>query len=602
MCCGRIKKYIKDVPVYLKDYQFNKILLRYFILLFICLLLPVTVFELWYNRQIRHITQKEIMIRNEASLERRVNNVYSVLLSAKNLAYTLSNNSNVQFLSFNLDIADEVKKQENELKELLSTLMSANEYFDSIYIYLENSEKVISESGITHYDEFVDKDIFDLLSLSSSKGVSIISRSKYNYYPYLICVSYPVCVAGEGNVGQVVVNIDKEALGYYIGGGGYKIKGYKPILLIFDEDMQMLMYSDEYRFLHNNTELESLKSALGNWDDNFSRIINLWNTDFVVSGAISEEFELRCIYLTAMQELNGQYISMYATLTLMTVLMIFACFVFAVILSMWIYRPIRKTTRLLNDMSMLIGMDQNQHMDEVEVIRCSIINAKKEKDDLEEEIKERMISLHYAQICALQTQINPHFLFNTLEAIANTVALMMNGDCIATDMIYTLGKLMRISLSSESNLVPLEEELEYIILYVKLMDFRFRGRIQLINEIPESMSQDKVVKCTLQPLIENAIQHGLKNLRNDGKIWLRGEKSGVDRYLYVEDNGCGVTDEQLQELTSQLSISSITNTNHIGMRNVNQRLKLIFGEDYGLSLGHSKNGGLCVIVHFWELE
>lgn len=209
--------------------------------------------------------------------------------------------------------------------------------------------------------------------------------------------------------------------------------------------------------------------------------------------------------------------------------------------------------------------------------------------------------LAQSELRILQNQINPHFLFNTLESIANVAALLLDGDNKVTEMICTLGKLIRISLSNENYLVPLHEELEHVNLYVKLVDFRFHGRVTLHQEIPPEMGGERIVKLTLQPLIENAIQHGLTHKRSGGEIWLRGERRGSDNYLYVTDNGEGLAPEKLEELTERLRESSVSGGSHIGLRNVNQRLKLIFGEEYGLSLSRAEEGGLHVAVRFRSL-
>ena len=137
---------------------------------------------------------------------------------------------------------------------------------------------------------------------------------------------------------------------------------------------------------------------------------------------------------------------------------------------------------------------------------------------------------------------------------------------------------------------------------MKLVEFRFHGRVSLQQEIPDELGKERIVKLTLQPLIENAVQHGLAHKRSGGKIWLRGEKKGKETYLYVIDNGEGVDEEELAQLQERLHDSAVIQSRHIGMRNVDQRLKLVFGEDCGLSLSHSKEGGLCVTVHFRETD
>ena len=112
------------------------------------------------------------------------------------------------------------------------------------------------------------------------------------------------------------------------------------------------------------------------------------------------------------------------------------------------------------------------------------------------------------------------------------------------------------------------------------------------------MTNTRIVKLTLQPLIENAIQHGLAHVRSGGEIWIRGEKIGEVYYLHVSDNGKGVDEAELEMLTKQLKDSAITGSGHIGIRNVDQRMKLFFGEEYGLTLSIAPEGGLCVTLHY----
>ena len=590
--------YLKRVWAYLKDYRFSSILLKYFLLLFICLVLPVSALGIWYAGRLKDNIREEIFKRNEESLRQAYINVNSVILSVKNLAYSFSVNDSVQYLAVRPSVSNDTTGNRDSLVEMLSIVGTANEYIDSSYLYFFNSGEVVSEAGLSSYSEFMDKEAFAQFSLDMPARTIMVSRIKNNQYPYLLTILYPIRLSrSSSNAGVVAVNIDVEKLGDYIGSGQYRNRNYAPRLLIFDDTMEILVYSDEYRLLEEGDELDILKE-FGDREEMFSEVCTLMDQEFLVSGIRSAEDGFRYLYLTTMQEFDEQIRTADSQLRTTIILISLICLILAGLLAVWVYRPIQKTLRLLTDMSMMIEWDRKDHVDEIEAIQRSILLAKKEKDDLNEQIKERMVSLHNAQICALQTQINPHFLFNTLEAIGNAAALLMNGENRVTEMIYTLGKMMRISLSNENYLVPLEEELEHVRQYVKLVEFRFHGRVSLHQEIPESMGSERIVKLTLQPLIENAIQHGLAHVRSGGNIWLRGEKKGQDNYLYVIDNGQGMNEEELEKLTKQLRVSTVIGSRHIGMCNVDQRLKLVFGEEYGLSLSHSEEGGLCITIHF----
>lgn len=595
-----IKHSAKRIWDYLKDYRFSSILLKYFLLLFICLVLPVTVLNSWYGKQQRKRLYEEFVKRNEMSLEQAYSNVYSVILSTKNLAYSLSVNNNVKYLAHRPSVSGDITNNRESVKDMLSVIKNANAYVDSIYIYFYNSGEVVSNLGVSGYEVFQDKEALALFSKDMPARNILLPRIKKNKYPYLLTVLYPVRVGGSGSMGLIAVNLDVEKLGNYIGSGSYRSADAAPKLLIFDESMETLVYSDEYRLLQEPEEIEKLKSFPKN-EEILSEVYTLWGGSWAVSGLESREDGLRYLYLSSMQEFEKQNKEADTRIRQVAVLTGMLCLLLAFLLAVWVYRPVKRTLHVLSEVSMLTEWDRKEHVDEIEAIQRSILSAKKENDDLNAQIQERIISLHNAQICALQTQINPHFLFNTLEAIANAAALLMNGDNQITEMIYTLGKLMRISLSNENYLVPLKEELEHVKLYVKLVEFRYHGRVCLHQEIPEELQEERIIKLTLQPLIENAIQHGLAGKRSGGNIWLKGEKKGKDNYIYVVDNGTGVTEEMLEKLREQLKDSAITGSRHIGMRNVDQRLKLVFGEGYGLTVGASKEGGMCVTVRFQTL-
>lgn len=600
----KILRSARQMAGYLKDHRFSSILLKYFLLLFICLVLPVVGLSSWYGREIRENTRREIFKRNEASLLQAYSSVNSAILSVRNLAYSLSSGSSVQYLASRPSVGSDTTGNLDSVINMLAIAGTANDYIDSIYLYFPGSGEIITGAGIAGYGEFRDREALDTFSRDMPARTVMMPRIKNHKYPYLLTILYPIRLSrNSSNVGMTAINIDVEKLGDYMGSGKYRNVEYAPRLLILDENMEVLVYSDEYRLLQEEEmrttlqEMAVLRDA-GDWQEGFSTVCTLWEQNFVMSGIFSREDGFRYVYLAGMEEFDAQSRAADDRLRGITVLVTLLCLLLAWLLAVWVYRPIQKTFRILRDMSMMTEWDKKEHVDEMEAIQRSILLAKQEKDDLNEQIKERIVSLHNAQICALQTQINPHFLFNTLEAIGNAAALLMNGDNQVTEMIYTLGKMMRISLSNENYLVPLSEELEHVKQYVKLVEFRFHGRVTLHQEIPEDMGDERIVKLTLQPLIENAIQHGLSRMRSGGEIWLRGEKKGGDNYLYVTDNGQGVTPEELEALTGHLGMSAIAGSRHIGMRNVDQRLKLVFGEEYGLQLEHAREGGLCIIVRF----
>lgn len=591
---SKIRVSVKQAMACLKDYRFSSILVKYFLLLLICLVIPVGALSIWYGNQMRKNLEEEMVKRNEASLEQVYENVNSTILSAKNLAFTLSMSSDVRYLAAKNTMSEDVPGSLESLNSMLSLIRSASDYIDSICLYFQKTNIFITEQGVLPYEDYEDKECLELYAGDMPNRAIFQARKKYNKYPYLLSVLYPLNVGGINNAGVAIVNIDVEKLGEFIGSGQYRNKDYSPILLIYDEGMENLIYSDEYRLLNEEEHFEL--GINSDWEGAFSDTLILDGQNYILSGRQSEQNGFRYLYLASMHSFEQQSRAANQLLRNVLILIVGVCLILASLLAIWIYKPIQRTTQVLNDMSMLTEWDQKEHVDEIERIQRSILSAKIEKDNLQEQIKERIISLHNAQICALQTQINPHFLYNTLEAIGNAAALLMKGESAVTEMIYSLGLLMRISLAGENYLVPLEEELRHVELYVKLVEFRFRGRIHMHMEIPEELKAEKIVKLTLQPLIENSIEHGLARRRSRGDIWIKGEKNGEKNYIHVIDNGEGLSPEKLVQLQESLQEPVIGSGRHIGLRNVNQRLKLVFGEEFGLKVTGNEGGGLCVTV------
>jgi two-component system sensor histidine kinase YesM len=215
----------------------------------------------------------------------------------------------------------------------------------------------------------------------------------------------------------------------------------------------------------------------------------------------------------------------------------------------------------------------------------------------------KMTNVH-AEYRALQNQINPHFLYNTLEAIRSD-AICQRADSIA-DIAEALATFFRYTISNISSMVPLEAEISNSETYFAIQNFRFGDRINLkINIVEDDMSilEYKVPKLTLQPIIENAIVHGLERKLGSGTVDI--EIVIVDDRLNIKisDDGIGMDEMTLNSINDRLKevsvkgiIPNLTQEEGIGLVNVNKRLKLQFGEQYGLRVNSIKNFGTSVDI------
>ncbi|MDF2684523.1 MAG: two-component sensor histidine kinase [Brevibacillus sp.] len=200
-----------------------------------------------------------------------------------------------------------------------------------------------------------------------------------------------------------------------------------------------------------------------------------------------------------------------------------------------------------------------------------------------------------AELAALQSQIHPHFIYNTLEAI-NMMAIRA-GNYDVSDMVSSLGKLMRYTVERGDGFVQLSQELESLASYVRIQQTRLGDRIQVEMEVDESVLDTPIPKLLLQPFVENAIYHGIERQEHGGTIWLKVARDGQDLQISVRDNGKGMSEQELTRLRAIVRIpfhqNEVTNSHRTGtaLRNIYQRITLLYGEGYNLLMDSQAGHG-----------
>ncbi len=182
----------------------------------------------------------------------------------------------------------------------------------------------------------------------------------------------------------------------------------------------------------------------------------------------------------------------------------------------------------------------------------------------------------------LATQINPHFLFNALEAIR--MRAYCNNDNEVAEVIMLLGKIMRRNLEIENELVVLKDEIDLVKSYLEIQKFRFTNRFNYKLNYDNDLENYKLLPLIIQPIIENAVVHGLKFVEEGGIISFSAEKGDGIIKIMVEDNGCGMDEERLKYVINSLNEVEESIGKHIGLRNVYQRIRLYYGEKYGMTI------------------
>lgn len=206
-----------------------------------------------------------------------------------------------------------------------------------------------------------------------------------------------------------------------------------------------------------------------------------------------------------------------------------------------------------------------------------------------------------AEVTALQSQINPHFLYNTLDSIRGQA--LIDGSMVIADMAEALSVIFRYSISRTGSLVPIREEIRCIEKYMMIQQFRFSGKFSFQRELDESLLGCLIPRLTLQPIVENAIFHGLEAREEGGIVTVRLERCGDYLVIRVSDNGVGISESQLLKINENLRVSTLSVEPSVGKRgsgialsNISRRIRLTFGEPYGITVLSFPNMGTDVEI------
>lgn len=287
-------------------------------------------------------------------------------------------------------------------------------------------------------------------------------------------------------------------------------------------------------------------------------------------------------------------------ITLLLVLMVavvVALFVLLLLYSIKVSRRITGPLQMLSRKAEQFGSDNFDSTPvETNIVELKILDRNFDKmagriNSLMDRQRQDQQSLHRAELELLQAQINPHFLYNTLDSIAILAESQREEDVI--DMVNSLSTFFRNSLNRGEDIISLRSELIQARSYLEIQQIRYSDILTWEIDVPENIQDCSVPKLILQPLIENALYHGIKNRRGRGLITITGEESGDDLLLHVTDNGAGMTEEQLALLQSG---SFEEHHSGLGLKNVHQRIRLYCGAPYGLYFDSVSGAGTTVTV------
>lgn len=354
--------------------------------------------------------------------------------------------------------------------------------------------------------------------------------------------------------------------------------------------------------------LNNLETYIGRIEDNiregnrYEDNMEIWENDVQIVTSLVGDTMSQYIYyeIRGIQESRQQYQDFFVNMIRFSIIafaLILALFLFlSYYIPLSITSPIRRLTQVTDQVAKGDLTVRSDVMGGVEARMLSdSLNAMIDKiNELLEQVKTEQIRLRKAEFELLQSQINPHFLYNTLDAI---VWLAEAGEQKkVVSMVGSLSDFFRISLNQGQDILDVKEELQHVRSYLEIQQMRYQDILQYEICVPEELNHYQIPKITLQPLVENALYHGIKNKRGKGMIRIEGELDGEDCILRITDNGKGMTPERLEQVREGIRNRNVRETDIYGLYNVNERIRLNFGENYGITITSTYGEGTCVTV------
>lgn len=516
----------------------------------------------------------------------------------KNVSLLIMTNSDVSKYLFD-ETADENEKNEyyKAIIEQFDTLSKARPDICNIGIY-RSKDRYIFNSDNSRLNPNTDLERLDwYINTLNADGRTYLSTSHVqtiveNSYHWVITLSSTLKNP----------NTDKRDGFFFVDLNYSSIKnlceqinlGKKGYVFILDADSN-IVYHPKQQLIFSNLETECLDKIkeLDEGQNSFITTNNGQKMLYTVSTSSSTGWTI--VGAAYISELNTNASRTTFIYSLVTIILFIGAFFFSRVISRAITLPILKLQDSMSKVEQgkfdtVIELDSN--FNEIDSLSSSFNVMTHEIQSLIAQNIEEQRQKRKSELNALQSQINPHFLYNTLDSIIWMAEMGADKDVVL--MTSSLAKLFRQSISNENEIVYIHQEIEYTKSYLTIQKMRYKDTLDFKIEVDSEIMNYCIVKLILQPIVENAIYHGIKFKQNKGTVWINGFMEDNNVILTVSDNGIGMSQEQLQHIFDAKKAGE--KHNGVGINNIQNRLRLYYGEGYGLTFESEENAGTTVYI------
>ena len=407
------------------------------------------------------------------------------------------------------------------------------------------------------------------------------------WYPWVVTMIEPL--ERNGEEAWVALDLRFASISSYINNVGIGQHGY-----CFLMDESGILYHPQQQLIYSQLKSEDTDTLANLPDGTYSES----NVIYVLQTV--EGSPWRVVGVSYVDELvTSSLWENFWLLALAAVAILLAALVSSIVISRALSRPLKGLSRAMRQFEKNADTFTYAPVGgarEVQELSESFSHMVVKIQHLMETVRREEINLRKTELKALQAQINPHFLYNTLDSIAWMCEQGRNDE--AVQMVNALAQLFRISISRGHELIPIRSELRHAESYLKIQKHRYKNQFSYRFDVDESCLDFLCNKITLQPIIENAIYHGINGLVDEGEIVITLRAEGTDVVFTVADNGVGMDQAQIEAILRK----ERSDHTGIGIKNVNDRLKIYFGEGYGITIRSEPDEGAVVTIRMPQVR
>lgn len=579
----------------------HRSMLRHLITLLIPMLVPLLILGSLSTFLIKLYIQDQIDTKNEALLSQTKSYMELSFREMDSLSANFSANPGLsvtmkdildtgRFTNSNFDVL-------KVLRNFVDSTVYANPFIYSIYIYFDNEDQrfLSSVTGLNTADKFYDHDWYPLYvnHVNASERVwtenRILKRKASD--PGIGIISIYNRLRLENGGGVVVMNIKAE---------------YIESLLrdLPASNGQSILLMDKYNhIIAKNSDLNYLplfKKNMLDTTESLSENVKVDGRTYKLDILNSARFGWKFVSIVPKSSLY----SLPDKLNMLTGLLLLISTIIGLILAYSLSRRKYLTLQMVN--SILHAAERGTPLpkilpgrknDTYGYITENVVKKFVENEFLTVQLSERKYKLQVMEYIALHAQLNPHFLYNTLETIYWKVASYTGKPNEANEMIENLSGVLRYSLDSSVHFVPLRDEMKYTMRYVDIQNIRYKEKFDVVWRIDDDVAECDVMKLILQPMIENCIYHGIRMKSTKSIIRIKGMLINDHIQLTVTDTGIGMDKARRQEVLAKLN-SEIEGGQHIGLHNTHKRLQITYGDKYRIRIVSKLNWGTSIHLTF----